>query len=54
MKQLFKATDTKGFYAIVTQTNRLYGPKFDRLGEKSALFQVNNCFECLTPNLSKA
>ena len=49
-KYTFRTKDTRDSYALLARENHNLAMNFALLGEKSALFQEKDCFECLSPH----
>ena len=49
-KYTFKATESGDSYALLAVANRHLAHDFALAGDKCALFQQPDCFECLSPH----
>jgi hypothetical protein len=49
-KYTFKTMDARDSYALFARENHDLAMNFSILGERSALFQEEDCFECLSPH----
>ena len=53
-KLIFKTTEIRDSYAILARANHNLAMNFAPARERSALFQIKDCFECLSPHETAA